>query len=115
MHDEVKSARLSAGTGAVGTSIGSGTLRAMRFHRRIYSSVDCPPAGLISTLPETSAEWRKAEVEWLDERGMVGEGSQTRLTGNKDNCPRSREESLGTRDGEVEVRGEQPDVLQATK
>ena len=114
VHDEVRFARLSADTDVVGISIDSEILRAMRCHRRAYLFVDRPLAGLISTLPETSAEWRKERVERLCKRGMMEEGSQAGPTGDKDNCPRSREESLGARNGEVEVRGEKPDVLQAT-
>ena len=34
------------------------------------------------------------------------QGSQAKPTGDKDNCPRSREECLAARNGEVEVSGE---------
>ena len=54
----------------------------------------------------TLAGKRKEEVDWRGKRGMGGKGSQAHLFGNKGNCPRSREESLDSRGGEVRMRGE---------
>ena len=56
---------------------------------------------IIDIACNSSARKRKEEVDWRGERGMACEGRQAHLFGNKGNCPRSREESLDSREGDA--------------